>query len=208
MNLKLPKIYPVTDASLSGLSHFEQAVKLIDGGAAFIQLREKYASPGEFYTSAVAVIQYARKCCVRIIINDRVNMALAVQADGVHLGQDDMPPDRAREILGPEAIIGFSTHTIDQARAALLLPVDYIAIGPVFETVTKINTDDIVGLEGVARVRDVIGDFPLVAIGGIDRGNLNAVLDAGADSVAIVSAIVSQPDKIELRMRQFTALTG
>ena len=146
------------------------------------------------------------KTNVKIIINDRVDIALALKADGVHLGQDDLPPENAREILGGNAIIGFSTHNLKQAVEALEFSVDYIAIGPVFTTSTKENPDEIVGLEGVKRVRKAIGDFPLVAIGGINFENFQSVLESGADSAAIVSGIVSDAEKISENYRKFLNL--
>ena len=185
------------------MSHAEQVEKLIVGGANFIQLRDKYATPRDFYTSANDAIAVARKCGVKIIINDRVDIALALRADGVHLGQDDLPPEKAREILGEEAIIGFSTHSVEQARQAMLSPVDYIAIGPIFETQTKKNAVEPLGLKGLREVRNAIGDFPLVAIGGITAENLRSVFDAGADSAAMIGALISDPSKITRRMDEF-----
>lgn len=173
---------------------------MIRGGATLIQLREKDVSPADFYQAAEAVMRVARDRGVRIIINDRVDVALAVKADGVHLGQDDLPPGAARAILGDGAIVGFSTHTLEQVAAAIKLSIDYIAFGPIFETNTKQNPDSVVGLNGLKRVRDAIGDFPMVAIGGINRENLCSVFDAGADSVAMIGAIVSDHAAIEQRM--------
>jgi thiamine-phosphate pyrophosphorylase len=121
---------------------------------------------------------------------------LALRADGVHLGQDDLPPAEARRILGKDAIIGFSAHTAEQALAALSLPVDYIAIGPVFSTKTKEDPEEIVGLIGIENVRRAIGEFPLAAIGGIDAKTVNAVLDSGANSAAVISAILVPSSKI------------
>jgi len=201
--LKLPHIYPITDARLSCIPHAEQVEKLIGGGATLIQLREKDASPKDFFQAASDAVQVARKHGVRIIINDRVDIALAVAADGVHLGQDDLPPNEARTILGKKAIIGFSTHTIEQAVQAIKLPVDYIAIGPAFETNTKLDSHEVIGLEGFKEVRKSIGDFPLVAIGGINSAKLLSVFAAGADSVAMISAIVTVASEIEERMRYF-----
>lgn len=208
MTFDLPKIYPITDAATSGLSHAEQVAKLIAGGARLIQLREKHASPREIFEAANSAIQIARKSGCRIIINDRVDIAFALKADGVHLGQYDMPPEKAREILGPDAIIGFSTHSVEQAINASSLPIDYIAIGPIFETRTKADPDDVVGLEGLAEVRNTLRNFPLVAIGGITIENINVVLNAGADSAALISAIVSVPTKIEGCMRNFIDQTA
>jgi len=199
----LPKIYPITDARLTALSHAEQVEKLIRGGAQFIQLREKHAAPKAFFEDAARAVEIGRKANIKIIINDRVDIALALKADGVHLGQDDLPPEKAREILGKNAIIGFSTHSVAQAFEAIKLPVDYIAIGPVFATQTKENPDEVVGLEGVEAVRTAIGNFPLVAIGGIARENFVQVLDAGADSAAIIKSILFPPDKIEENLQSF-----
>ncbi len=205
MNFELPYIYPITDTQVSGISHADQVEKLIAGGATMIQLRDKEASPAEFFNSAREAIRVARKHRVQIIINDRLDIALTVAADGVHLGQNDLPPEKARAILGENAIIGFSTHTIDQAVRATKLPVDYIAIGPTFETNTKLDTDTVIGLEGLRQVRNRIGDFPLVAIGGINGANLRSVFAAGADSAAMIAAIVSDATAIEQRMSDFLA---
>ena len=202
MNLVLPKIYPITDVSLAGISHAEQVGRLIAGGATFIQLREKHASPRDFFEAAKPAIEIARKNNVMIIINDRVDIARALGADGVHLGQDDLSPNAAREVLGPDAIIGFSTHSVEQAIDAAGLSIDYIAIGPIFETKTKENPDPIVGLDGLAEVKKNIGNIPLVAIGGIDLDNVLDVLAAGADSIALVSAIVGDPALISAKTAQ------
>lgn len=202
----LPRIYPITDIRLSGLSHAEQVKRLIDGGAEFVQLREKYLAPKDFFADAENALKIARENNVKIIINDRVDFALALKADGVHLGQNDLPPASAREIVGENTIIGFSTHNLKQAVKASRFQVNYIAIGPVFTTKTKENPDDIVGLEGVKTVREAIGDFPLVAIGGINFENFQSVLESGADSVAIVSGIVSDAEKISQNYRDFRRL--
>ena len=201
LNFNLPKIYPITDFRLTKISHAEQVEKLIEGGAEIVQLREKYAAPKDFYESAKKALKIARRQNVKIIINDRVDIALVLKADGVHLGQDDLPPKNAREILGEKAIIGFSTHNITQAISAVKLPIDYLAIGPVFATKTKENPDEIVGIEGVKKVREAVGDFPLVAIGGITLENFQDVLDAGANSVAIISDLLSDAEKIAEKMR-------
>jgi thiamine-phosphate pyrophosphorylase len=203
LKLNLPKIYPITDTRLTGLSHAEQVGKLINGGARFIQLREKRASPKKFYEDAKAAIEIAHGNSVKIIINDRVDIALALKADGIHLGQDDLPPAKAREILGEEALIGFSTHSVSQAIEAVRLPVDYVAIGPVFATQTKENPDEAVGVGGVKRVREAIGDFPLVAIGGITTENFREVFEAGADCLAIIKAVLFPTENIEVNLQSF-----
>lgn len=206
MRLNLPKIYPITDARLSGLSHAEQVRRLAAGGATLVQLREKHSPPREFYREAEEALRVARGLGVRLIVNDRADVALALGADGVHLGQDDLPPAAARELLGERAVIGFSTHNMEQAREAARLPVNYIAVGPVFETSSKENPDPAVGLEGLRRVRRVVGQIPLVAIGGVRPENLSEVLRAGADSVAVISLLLAGgPPEIETRTRAIFA---
>ena len=205
--ISIPKIYPITDTRLSGLSHADQVKKLIDGGAEIIQLREKYLSPKDFYEDAKAALEIARAANVKIIINDRVDIALALKADGVHLGQNDLAADFARKILGENAIVGFSTHSVEQATEALKFPVDYIAIGPVFATKTKENPERTVGVDGVKKVRETIGDFPLVAIGGVTLENCRAVFDAGADSIAVIGDLFSNRDKISEKLKSFIEST-
>ena len=202
MRLTLPKIYPLTDVSTAALSHLEQVKRLVAGGATLIQLRDKRASPAEFYEAAAAVIKFARPKNIKIIINDRVDIALAVKADGVHLGQNDLPPEKARRILGEKAIIGFSTHNVSQAAAASKLPVDYIAIGPVFATISKANPDPVTGLQTLDKVRQMTGDLPLVAIGGITFENVEAVFQSGADSVAVISSVLNPANKISVNFKR------
>jgi len=199
--ISLPRVYPLTDVQLSGLSHAEQVRLLSLGGATLIQLREKRLSPLEFYEQAKAAMETAARSGVQLIVNDRVDLALAVRAHGVHLGQDDMPPEAARRLLGPRAIVGYSTHNVEQALAAVAQPIDYIAIGPIFETATKSDTSPVLGLEGLRAVRDAIGDFPLVAIGGITHANAREVLEAGADSVAVISALLTNHHTISDAMQ-------
>lgn len=184
------RLYPLTDRRLSGLSHAEQVSQLSEAGATLLQLREKSLSPLDFYLEAEAALRVARERGTKIIINDRVDIALALKADGVHLGQDDLPPEAARRLLGPEAIIGFSTHNLDQARLAARMPVDYIAIGPIFATSTKATSDSAIGLDELRLVRQAVGTtIPLAAIGGITFENSQDVVSAGADAIAVVSAI-------------------
>lgn len=202
MNFKLPKIYPLTDVSLTKFSHLEQVERLAAGGATIIQLREKYASSKDFYESAKAVVEFAGSKKIKIIINDRVDIALAVKACGVHLGQDDLPPSSARKILGASAIIGFSTHTLRQVAEAVKFPVDYIAFGPIFPTSSKENSDTVVGLEALKKVRETIGDFPLAAIGGINFENAAEVFRNGADSLAVISAILNPVSRISDNLKR------
>jgi thiamine-phosphate pyrophosphorylase len=202
-SLLLSKLYPITDVRVSGLSHAEQVARLSAGGATMVQLREKHLSPRQFYVEAEEALRVARERGVRLLINDRVDIALALGADGVHLGQDDLGPPAARRLLGPAAIIGFSTHNLEQATEAARLPVDYIAVGPIFPTSSKENPDPTVGVEELRRVRLAIGTIPLVAIGGITRLNARAAISAGADSVACISDLLARPAEIERRTREF-----
>ena len=202
MILELPKIYPITDIGFSGLSHAEQVERLAAGGATFIQMREKNLPPAEFFGQAITAVQLARQLSVRIIINDRADVALATKADGVHLGQDDLPAEAARRILGNDAIIGYSTHNLDQAKRALSLPIDYLAIGPIFATTSKTDTEPVVGLDGLRSVARIANRLPIVAIGGITFENVHAVIEAGATSVAVISALLAEKDSITERTRQ------
>jgi thiamine-phosphate pyrophosphorylase len=195
-------VYPITDRHLSGFSHAEQIAKLSEGGATVVQLREKVDSPAEFYQEAEAALAVSRQRGVLLIINDRVDIALALQADGVHLGQDDLPAEAARRILGRRALIGLSTHNPHQAQLAARLPVDYVAIGPIFATPSKISSNPAIGLENLALVSQVLGDVPLVAIGGITTENMGLALNAGADAVAIISDIWTPTEQTNRKIQQ------
>jgi thiamine-phosphate pyrophosphorylase len=206
VSLDLPKVYPITDTQLSGLSHAQQVTRLIEGGASLIQLRDKNAAPRDFYREAAAALQIARDHNARLIINDRVDIALALKADGVHLGQTDLPVEAARSLLGRDAIIGFSTHSLQQAKSAAAMSVDYIAFGPVFQTSTKENPDPVAGLRALQEVRVIVGSLPVVAIGGITRASAVEVLRAGADAVATISELLADPTKIEENTAKILAL--
>ena len=197
----LPKIYPITDPKLSDLSHLEQTKALIEGGAALIQIRDKVSTSREVFDAAQDCLEYCKTKKVTLIINDRVDIAMMLGADGVHLGQDDLPPSKARALLGEDALIGYSTHTLEQAIEAIKQPIDYIAFGPIYSTATKADHDPIVGLEQLKTVRQAIGDFPLVAIGGINLENYLDVLNSGPDSVAMISALVGDAEKISANMK-------
>lgn len=171
-------------------------------------MREKYLSPKDFYEDALEAVQIARAENIKIIINDRVDIAFALKADGVHLGQDDLSPVSARKILGENAIIGVSTHNLEQLAEAVKLPIDYAAIGPIFATKTKENPDEIIGIKIVEKARKIIGDFPLVTIGGINSANFTEILNAGADSVAIISDLLFEPDEISQKLKSLTTLAN
>jgi thiamine-phosphate pyrophosphorylase len=181
-------------------------MRLIRGGARLIQLRDKGASPSEFYHQAAAALRIAHTHSAKLIINDRVDVALVLKADGVHLGQSDLPVEVARSLLGKNAIIGVSTHNITQAMLAAKMAPDYIAFGPIFDTLTKHNPDPVVGLAKLRDVRANTGSLPLVAIGGINSLNAASVLGAGADAVAMIAELVARPAEIEENMRRILAL--
>jgi thiamine-phosphate pyrophosphorylase len=193
----LRRLYPILVPSRIGSGSPSEvagfALELVAGGARLIQLREKQASSRE-------ILRLARELRrvlpneVALIINDRADLAVAAAADGVHLGQDDVPPDAARKIIGPSRMLGVSTHNLQQLETALQSTADYIAIGPVFATISKDNPDPVIGLEGVRRARSVT-KRPLVAIGGITLENCRSLIEAGADSVAVIGAILDDPRK-------------
>jgi thiamine-phosphate pyrophosphorylase len=195
--IQIPKLYAITDRQWSNCTHEEIVRMLLDGGASLIQLRDKEASGREMLDQAIACLKLTREAGATLIINDRVDVALTAGADGVHLGQDDLSVAEAREILGEDKIIGVSTHSIDQFRAALETSANYIALGPVFPTLTKENTAPVIGLELVREARKLT-DRPLVAIGGINLGRAPEVIEAGADCVAVISALYPLPEKVDL----------
>ncbi len=204
MSFNLPRVYPITDARLSGLSHADQVKRLIDAGATLIQLRDKQAAPHDFYRAAQAALRIARDHDVTLIINDRVDIALTLKADGVHLGQTDLPAAAARRLLGDGAIIGLSTHNIEQVQLAQQHPINYIAFGPIFQTDTKEAPDPATGLRTLQAVRHLM-DLPLVAIGGISAENAASIFAAGADAVATISGVVAGPGRIAENLRRMLA---
>jgi thiamine-phosphate pyrophosphorylase len=199
------RLYPILDASLETLDTLLAGVRaLARAGVGLVQLRAKDLSGAEFHRWALAAREVSRECGIRLVVNDRVDVALLVGADGVHLGQDDLSPEGARKILGGSAIIGFSTHDLDEARRAEALPVDYLAIGPIFETSTKTSGRSTLGVEGARAVRAVTAK-PLVAIGGITLETAPALLRAGLDGVAVISALKRGED-LELLARTWMNL--
>ena len=194
MKLPLPPVYPITDRRLAGTDHAAQVRALASAGARFIQLREKEMPDDQLYAEARAALEAASEAGVTLIINDRVDLAIALNTPGVHLGQADLPPDSARNLLGPEAIIGFSTHNIDQVREALKMPIDYLAFGPIYPTSTKDDPDPVTGIELLREVREIAESIPVVAIGGITRSNICDVLAAGAVSAAIIGDLYIDSD--------------
>jgi thiamine-phosphate pyrophosphorylase len=187
-------LYLVTDRGLAAGRPLLDIVRAaVSGGVTCVQLREKACSTREFVIQASALREVLRPQGIPLIINDRVDVALAVGADGVHLGQDDLPLRAARGILGPTRVIGISVDSVAQALEAERDGADYLGVSPVFATPTKTDTAPPLGLAGLAAVRRAVG-LPLVAIGGIGLGNAAQVIRGGADGIAVVSAIVAAAD--------------
>ncbi len=196
----LPKLYAIVDVSCfaaplrTRAAIVDYAKDLAAGGANFIQYRNKVGTTREMLSHA-REIRRALGSGVRLIMNDRADICLAAGYEGVHVGQDDLSPEGARTVIGPERILGVSTHNLEQLREADEGPADYIAFGPVFATSSKRNPDPIVGLEGMREARAATKK-PLIAIGGITRVNARSVIDAGADSVAVIADLLSSPAKV------------
>ena len=187
-------LYLVTDRGLCGGRPLEDVVlQAVWGGAACVQLREKDISTRAFIEEAVRIKALLAPFRVPLIINDRVDVALAGGADGVHVGQDDMPYAMARRLMGPGAIIGLSVETWDDVEKARNLDVDYLGVSPVFLTPTKTDTKGSWGLNGLTKIRARLR-HPLVGIGGLNRDNAADAVLAGADGVAVVSAVCAAPD--------------
>jgi thiamine-phosphate pyrophosphorylase len=187
---RLHAIVDVHVASKAGWARLDLGRAFLDGGARVLQLRAKDLPSGAFLELADALVTLAGGYGAIVIVNDRVDVARLSGADGVHVGQDDLPPATAREQLGPEAVVGFSTHTVSQFEAALREPVSYIAVGPVFGTSTKETGYTAVGLELVSAAARLSALRPVVAIGGVTLANARAAIDAGASSVAVISDLL------------------
>jgi thiamine-phosphate pyrophosphorylase len=193
--LSLPRLYPVLDRScfFDGESLLLAARELTSASCTWIQYRNKSGRARQMLDEARAL----RECLgtsVKLIMNDRADLCLAAAFDGLHVGQDDLSAESARSIIGSLCWLGVSTHNSEQLADANKGSADYLAIGPVFETGSKANPDPVVGIEGVRRARGLTRK-PLVAIGGITRANARAVIDAGADSVAVISDLLRDPRK-------------
>jgi thiamine-phosphate pyrophosphorylase len=221
----IPRLYAIADAGVlagRGVSLEEFAQGLRAAGVGLVQFRDKAGSPQDVLRGAAvlrailcagdhphdsddgAVAIMGHPSC-RLILNDRADLAVLAEFDGVHVGQGDLSPEDALRVVGPGREVGLSTHTGEQVCAAELSCADYIAIGPVFATGTKADTEPVVGLDGVRRAR-ALTHKPLVAIGGITRANARSVIDAGADSVAVISALLAPGETIEKVARDFLEL--
>jgi thiamine-phosphate pyrophosphorylase len=194
----LPCLYPILVPSLIGSGTLadscEFARELVAGGATLLQLREKNASARE-------ILRWARELRrvlpneVVLILNDRADLAVAAQVNGVHVGQDDIPPEAARRISGNRKLLGISTHNMEQLAAAQQTSANYLAVGPVFTTTSKNKPDPTIGIEGLRQARASTRE-PLIAIGGITLQNCQSVIEAGADSVAVISELLPDPRNV------------
>jgi thiamine-phosphate pyrophosphorylase len=203
----LPRLYPILDAGLlqrAGISLATFARELREAGIRFLQYRDKEAGDELVLERAALLRTIFPPSDSCLIMNDRVALVRAAGCDGVHVGQDDSSPADVRRVLGPSVLIGVSTHGERQLLSAADGPADYVAIGPVFATLSKQVPDPVVGLEGVRAARAITAK-PLVAIGGIGRANCAAVMEAGADSVAVISDLIPGPGK---RVEEFFSHLG
>jgi thiamine-phosphate pyrophosphorylase len=194
LNPEVLRLYLVTDQSLTlGRPLADVVGAAVQGGVSCVQLREKNLDSREFLAQALMLKKLLAPHGVPLVINDRIDIALACGAEGVHLGQSDLPVLAARQLLPPDVFIGWSVETMVEVEQSAALPVDYLGVSPIFATPTKLDTKNPWGLAGLALVRAATG-MPLVAIGGIHAGNARQVLRAGADSLAIVSALCAVDD--------------
>jgi thiamine-phosphate pyrophosphorylase len=193
--IHLPRFYPILDSSQFSDRNalLAAAHELVAGGVTLLQYRNKVGSARQVLEDGRELKRRLGKS-LRPIMNDRADLCLAAGCDGLHVGQEDLSPDGARRVIGPELWLGVSTHNPEQIKEADSTSTDYIAIGPVFVTSSKLRPDPVIGVEGVRRARQLTRK-PLVAIGGITRANALEVIQAGADSVAVISDLVRDPRK-------------
>ena len=200
-----PRLYPILDAgvlAVRGVSIAEYARVLRAAGITLLQYRDKDGADAAILKNAEAIFDIFAGSGARLIMNDRMDLMLLAGWDGVHVGQTDMAPADVRIVVGDGRVIGVSTHTNEQVRIAAETTADYVAIGPVFATGTKLDAAAVVGLEGVRRAR-ALTSKPLVAIGGITRANARSVIDAGADSVAVISGLLGDGEAVERVVEDF-----
>jgi len=208
MRLADARLCVITDPALApGRDHVAVAAAALAGGADVIQLRDKAGSLRDLLLQARAIRTLCRERGALFIVNDRVDLALAAEADGAHVGQEDLPAPLARRLLGGKAMLGVSTHSVEQARAALEAGADYIGFGPMFATGSKETGYPPRGLEALAAVRAAVGRLPILAIGGITQESAGAVIQAGATAPAVISAVVAAPD-IRAAAAAFVATVG
>lgn len=187
-------LYIITDQRIShGKSHLEVAEAALAGGATVIQFRDKEMEDSEAIEVCRKIYELTKKKGIPFIVNDRVEVARIVQADGVHLGQEDQSLDFARKILNQNQIIGISVETVEQAIKAEKEGADYLGVGPIYPTATKLDAGRALGVTRLKEIKEAV-NIPVIAIGGIDEDNLEEVLRAGADGIAVISAVVGAPD--------------
>ncbi|NLP06376.1 thiamine phosphate synthase [Candidatus Fermentibacteria bacterium] len=191
---RLLGIYLVTDPAIGRPRSVVEAVRqAVEAGVRCVQLRDKGASHDELVTHGRRLLEITRPAGALLILDDDVSAAVDADADGAHVGQEDMPPGTARSLLGPDRVLGVSVRTAEEARRAEADGADYLAANLVFPTATKTDAGEPLGLAGIERLREATA-LPLVAIGGIDASNAASVIAAGADGIAVVSAIMAAPD--------------
>lgn len=202
MKFTLPPIYPITDKKLANSSsHLSILRELVRGGAELVQIRDKSTPDRELLRDLRQCVEFAQKKEVTLIVNDRCDLVLSSSAMGVHLGQEDLPPEAARVALGEEKVIGFSTHSVEQVQKSAGLPIQYIGFGPIYATATKDSSYPAVGLQRLARACEM-SLFPVVAIGGIGFEQVAEILKAGASSVAVISSLMCA-ENLALQMQRF-----
>lgn len=202
--MRLRSFYPILDtetASRRGMDPVNAAAQILEGGARVLQFRHKGFFSRDIFDQARRIAALCREVDALFVVNDRADVARLLQAS-LHLGQEDLSPADARRVLGGGSFIGFSTHNEAQLRDAAGQPADYLAFGPIFGTASKLNPDPVVGLDELRRLRSLT-DRPLVAIGGIARANARSVIEAGADSVAVIGDLFAEDGNIRLRVEEW-----
>jgi thiamine-phosphate pyrophosphorylase len=206
MRLVLPRLYVILDSALLTIPVEDCAQELADAGVRLLQYRAKDVPALHMLTVSRTLASLLVSRGVSFIVNDRPDVAILADATGLHVGQEDLDVEAAREVVGKEKLVGVSAHNLEQFQAAAETSADYIAVGPVFATSSKVNPDPVVGAEFVRRVRD-LSDKPIVAIGGITLENAASVIKAGADCVAVISDILRAPDRGQ-RAKQYLEILG
>jgi thiamine-phosphate pyrophosphorylase len=202
---QFPRLYPIVDEGMLrryGLLAGRVAEELKAAGVGLLQYRDKVSAPDSILRSASIVWEVFAEIGCRLMMNDRADLAVLAGFGGVHVGQEDLSPEDARRVVGVERWVGVSTHSDEQVRIANETTADYIAVGPVFATGTKTDAEPVIGLDGIRRARSLTKK-PIVAIGGITRANAQSVIDAGADSVAVISALFVDGETVERVARDF-----
>ena len=201
MRLVLPRLYVILDAALITSSERDCALSLAEAGVRLLQYRNKSAQARQYLESSRKLAEVLLPQGVSFFVNDRPDVAFLAGATGVHVGQDDLDVEQTRQIVGRDKLVGVSTHNLEQFERAAASSADYIALGPIFSTSSKANPDPVVGLDLLRKAR-ALTDKPVVAIGGISLERAASVIEAGADSIAVISGILGAPDPAQ-RARQY-----